>query len=668
MAISSPGIGSNLDVSSIVTQLMSIEQRPKLLLDAKEAAYQARLSAYGQLRGALSALQSAVQSLADPARFQTRSATVADSSIASASATAAATTATYDLAVTQLAQQQSVSTAAQASSSAAIGSGATTTLTFQFGTITGGTLTAGVYSGATFTQDGTAATGTVTIDAGKNSLQGIRDAINAANIGVTASIINVGGATPYRLVLQSATGGTASSMKITVAGDATLQSLLAQDPAGTQNLTQTVAGQDARLTVNGLEVTSGSNTLSEVIEGVKLSLAKTGTTTLSVGRDATGAQQSVQAFVKAYNDLVTMLRDLTRFDAESQTSGVLTGDSAARTIESQLRQALSSAIGSSGDGLRTLSQVGVSFQKDGSLVLDSGKLSQAITTDPDAVARLFASGASASDTQLRVLRTSNATLPGRYSVDITQLPSRGQLAGSAAAALTVTAGVNDALTVTVDGTSAAVTLAAGSYTAAQLAAHIQSRINSSSALDASDAAVTVSESAGVLTITSKRYGAASTVSVSGTGAADLFGAGPVSTAGVDVAGSIGGLPGTGSGKELSAASGAPASGLVLQVNGGSTGTRGTISVARGYAARLDALLDAALESDGTIASRTKGINATIKDLDTQRDALTRRLALIEQRYRSQFTALDTLLGKLNSTSTYLTQQLEQLQKLSGSSN
>ena len=81
MAISSPGIGSNLDVSSIVTQLMSIEQRPKLLLDAKEAAYQARLSAYGQLRGALAALQTSVRSLADPARFQTRSATVADSTI-----------------------------------------------------------------------------------------------------------------------------------------------------------------------------------------------------------------------------------------------------------------------------------------------------------------------------------------------------------------------------------------------------------------------------------------------------------------------------------------------------------------------------------------------------------------------------------------------------------
>jgi flagellar hook-associated protein 2 len=252
-------------------------------------------------------------------------------------------------------------------------------------------------------------------------------------------------------------------------------------------------------------------------------------------------------------------------------------------------------------------------------------------------------------------------------VDITQLATRGQLTGSAPAALTITGGVNDALTVTVDGTAAAITLSAGTYTAAQLAAHIQSRINASSSLHATEASVTVAESAGVLTITSKRYGSASTVAVSGAGAIDLFGASPTASAGVDVAGTIDGVAGIGSGRELTAASGAPASGLVLKVDGGSTGNRGTVSFARGYAARLDALLEGALSSDGTIASRTGGINAVIKDLDSQREVLTRRLAQIEQRYRSQFTALDALLGKLSTTSTFLTQQLGQLQKISGAS-
>jgi flagellar hook-associated protein 2 len=663
MAISAPGIGSNLDVNGIVSQLMAIEQRPRLLLDAKEADYQARLSAYGQLRGALSALQSAVRALADPTRYQARTASVADSSIATASASAAAASATYDIAVTQLAQQQSISTPGQASAAAAIGTGATTTLTFQFGTISGGTLSGGVYTGATFTQNGSVATGMVTIDAGDNSLQGIRNAINAANIGVTASVLNVGGTDPFRLVLQSTSGGSASSMKISVTGDATIASLLTYDPAGTQNLTQTIAGQDANLSVNGLAVTSGSNTLTDVIDGVRVTLVKAGATTLTVGRDATAAQTSVQAFVKAYNDLNTQLHDLTRFDPESEAAGPLVGDSAARSIQSQLRTALSSAIG--GDGLRTLSQVGVSFQKDGSLALDSGKLTQAVSSDPDGVARLFASGASATDSLIDVVGSTAATAPGKYAVDITQLATRGKLTGSGAALLSITAGVNDVLSVTVDGTAAEITLAAGTYTAAQLAAQIQSRVNASSALDAVDAGVSVSESGGVLTITSKRYGSASTVSVGGNAAADLFGASPTTGAGVDVEGTIGGVPGIGSGQRLTAASGTPAAGLVLQISGGSIGSRGTVAFARGYAARLDALLDAALGSNGTIAARTKGINATIDDLDSQREVLARRLAQIEQRYRAQFTALDALLGRLSSTSTFLAQQLAQLPKVGG---
>ncbi len=664
MAISAPGVGSNLDVNGIVSQLMTIEQRPRLLLDAKEASFQAQLSGYGQLRGALSALESAVRGLADPGRFEGRSASVGDSAVVSASAGAAAANATYSVAVTQLAQQQSLTTGGQASLSAPVGSGAATQLTFEFGTISGGTLDAGIYTGASFTQNGSIATRTVTIDAGNNSLQGIQDAINAANVGIAASILNVGGPTPYRLVLQSTAGGGAGSLRVGVSGDGALASLLAYDPAGTQNLTQTVAAQDATLSVNGLDVTSGSNTLSDVVQGVTLSLAKVGTTTVTIGRDAAGAQLAAQGFVKAYNDLNTLLHELTRFDAENGASGALVGDGAARTIQSQLRNALSSALaGAGGNTLRVLSQVGMSFQKDGSLALDGGKLSQALAADPAGVARLFASGGAASDSLIKVLGTSAATVPGNYAVEITQLATRGELVGSSAAALTITAGVNDVLSVTVDGSSATVTLPTGTYTASALAAQAQSLINASSTLSAANAKVTVSEAAGVLTLTSKRYGAASTLSVGGSAAATLFGATPAATPGVDVAGTIGGFSATGSGQRLTAAAASPTAGLVLEITGGATGTRGSVSFARGYAARLEGLLQGVLGTDGAIASRTTGINATIKDLGRQRDVLNRRLAQIEDRYRKQFTALDTLMSSMTATSTFLTQQLQQLQRL-----
>ena len=363
-----------------------------------------------------------------------------------------------------------------------------------------------------------------------------------------------------------------------------------------------------------------------------------------------------------------MLHDLTRFDAENDGSGALVGDSAARTIQSQLRNALSSALaGGNGNTLRVLSQVGMSFQKDGSLALDGGKLSQALASDPAGVARLFASGGAASDSLVKIAGSSSGTVPGSYGVEITQLATRGQLVGSTAAALTITAGVNDVLTVTVDGTSATLTLPAGTYTASALAAQVQSLANASSSLSAANAQVTLSEAAGVFTLTSKRYGSGSTLSVGGSAAATLFGAAPTATPGVDVAGTIGGFSATGSGQRLTAAAGSPITGLVLDVTGGSTGSRGTVSFARGYAARLEGLLQGVLGTDGAIASRTTGINATIKDLDRQRDVLDRRLAQIEARYRKQFTALDTLMSSMTATSTFLTQQLQQLQRLQSSS-
>jgi flagellar hook-associated protein 2 len=660
MAISAPGIGSNLDINSIVSQLMAIEQRPRTLLDTKEAAYQARLSAYGQLRSALSSLQSAVQALALPSRFETRTASAADPSVLSASASASAASGTYEVAVSQLAQRQALSAAGQSSVGATIGSGTATTLTFEFGTISGGTLTDGIYTGATFMQDGTVASGTVTIDASNNSLQGVRDAINTANIGVTASIVNDGSGSPYRLVLQSTAGGAARSMRIGVSGDAALQSLLAYDPAGTQNLTQTVTAQNALLTVNGVAVTSGSNTVTGAIEGVSLTLAKAGTTTVSVGRDTAGVTQVVQGFVKAFNDFNTLLRDLTKFDPSTQTRGLLLGDGAARTIQGQLRTALSTALGGGGDTLRVLSQVGLTFQQDGSLALDSGKLSQALATDPSGVAQLFASGGTARDSLIKVVGSTALTAPGTYAVDLTQVATQGQLAGSAAAALNIVAGVNDTLSISVDGTTASVTLTPGTYTATALAAHVQSTVNAAATLRAAGAAISVSQSAGVLMLTSKRYGSSSTLSASGNAAADLLGATPTATAGADVAGTIGGFAATGSGQRLTGASGSPVAGLVLEISGGSAGARGTVSFASGYASRLDGLLKGLLGTDGVIASRTSGIAATIKDLDRQREVLDRRLAQIEQRYRDQFSALDTLISSLTATSNFLTQQLAQL--------
>jgi flagellar hook-associated protein 2 len=361
----------------------------------------------------------------------------------------------------------------QTSATGAIGTGASTTLTFEFGTIAGGTLSAGIYTGASFTQDGSVPAGTVTIDAPNNSLQGVRDAINSANLGVTASIVKDGSAAPYRLVLQSDGSGAARSLRVSVSGDPAVQALLAYDASGTQNLTQSVAAQDAKLSINGVAISSSSNVVGDALEGVSLNVAKVGSTVLTLARDTAGVTQALQALVKAYNDFNTTLSELTKYDPQTRQGGPLLVTRLRERSSPSCARHLTALPGLQTSSVRILAQAGIAFQRDGSLAFDAGKLGEALASRPDDVARLFASLGTATDAQVRVISSGTRTAPGLYSVDVTTLASQGTLTGSAPAGLTISAGVNDALSVTVDGVAASVTLAAGTYTPSALAAQVQ---------------------------------------------------------------------------------------------------------------------------------------------------------------------------------------------------
>lgn len=673
MAISSPGVGSNLDVNSIVSQLMAVEKKPLTKLAQKEAGYQAQISAYGNLKGALASFQSTVNALSAMSKFQAVTATPADATVLTASASSSAVPGTYSLNISKLAQAQSLVATGQASMTTAVGAAVDTTLTFDFGTISGGTFTAydgvagtgGTYAGSTFTSNG-AGVKTVTISSTNNSLQGIRDAINNAKIGVTATIVNDGGATPYRLALSTDSIGKTNSMKISVSGDATVAGLLGHDPAGTQNLKETVTAQNAEFTVNGLFVSKASNSITDVIQGVTLNLAKitTSATTLTVARDTASVTTSVNAFVKAYNDLSKTLTDLTSYNPTTKQAGLLHGDSTARTIQNQLRSMLGSSITGMTGSYSSLSQIGITTQQDGTLVADSTKLQNAINTNFNDIAGLFAEKGSASDSLINYNSATTKTKPGSYAVTVSQLATQGNLAGSAAAGLTITAGVNDTLDVTVDGVSATVTLAAGTYTAAALATEAQSKINGASAFSIAGILVAVTQTAGTMTLASNRYGSASNVAVAGNGATNLLGSSPTATAGVDAAGTINGSAATGSGQYLTGATGNDAEGLKIQVAGGALGERGTVSYSHGYAYKLGKLADTFLATTGSIGTRVDGINKSIADIGHRRDSLNLRLAKVEQNYRAQFTALDVMIANMTKTSNFLTQQLASISNLS----
>ena len=651
--LASPGIGSGLDINGIVSKLMQAESRPLTALDSKEAKQQTQLTAFGSLKGALSSFQNSLTALSSPAKFNAISASITDNTLANVSATSAAVTGSHSIEIQTLAQAQKLKSANFLTTDANVGSG---TITIQFGT----------YNAGTFTLNPEKSAKSITISSGNSSLAGVRDAINQAKAGVTASIINDGSG--YRLVIASNETGQSNALKITTIDndltntDNSGLSQLTYDAStgGTTNLTQTAAASNASLVIDGIPISKASNKITDAIEGVTLDLLKTNagtTTTLNLSRDTAGINSAISAFVKAFNDLNKTIVDVSKYDAATKRASILTGDSTVRSVQTQIRKAISDPLTTAGGGLSLLSEVGISFQTDGTLKFDSSKLTQVLNDPTKDISTLFASVGRTSDSLVSFVSADSNTANGKYALNITQLATHGTAIGSTAAALTVNTGINDSLNFTIDGVNASITLAAGTYTASSLAAEIQSRINGVSAISSAGLKVTVSQSAGILTVTSEKYGSESSVKITGgNGKADLFGT-PVETDGVDVAGTINGVVATGSGQTLTGA--AQSSGLILKITGGSTGSRGDIDFAHGFAQKLNKIVDGMLKGK-LIDSRIDGINASIKDIEVQREKLQLRLENTEKRIRAQFTALDATIASMTQTSNFLQQQLSKL--------
>jgi flagellar hook-associated protein 2 len=400
-AVSSLGIGSGLDLNSLLAGLKTAEQIPLTAIQKQQTSYTTKLTAYGQLNGALSGLQSAAAALAKPELFQGVKASSTATDVLTATALSTASSGTYALNVTQLSQAQSLA-AKGVANGATFGAG---TVTIDFGTIFSATADVdgkfplatpdpitGKYSGATFTPRSPPIVAVpLNIDA-NSTLADIAKKINdAADIGVTASIVNDGSASPNRLVLTSKLTGEATSMKITVTGAPALQSLLANDPTDvdTAQLQQSAAAQNTKLTVNGIAITSATNSVVGAIQDVTMSVSKVGSSTLTVQSDTGSVQSAISTFVTAYNSLQSVASRLTAYDPSSKSGAVLLGDSTLRNIQVGIRTALTNAQTDDGSGLTMLSQIGVSFQKDGTLAIDATKLTAALGSKMSGVAHIF---------------------------------------------------------------------------------------------------------------------------------------------------------------------------------------------------------------------------------------------------------------------------------------
>lgn len=665
MGLSTGGV--NLDVSTIVSQLMGVERQPLDAITAKQKAVNSKISAYGTIKSALSTFQNAVTNLTKETSFQTLKASSSDASVA-ISAKPNTTPGNYSIEVLQLAQNQKLASKGLASDQQAVGAG---TITFDFGVVSGGTKDVdGKYSGSTFTNSGQASK-TVTIAPGNTSMASIRDAINSAKMGVSASIVNDGGDTPYRLLLTDEASGKSNSMRISVTGDQGLQDLISHDPASAtvagQAMSETQNAQDALFKVDGVSISKSSNVVTDAIEGATLTLTKktsasAGIASISITRDTESITKSVTDFVAAYNQINKSLKDISAYNPTTKVAAALNGDATIRGLQAQLRGIMSSKIENGNSAFNTLAQVGVSLQADGTLSANASKLEDALKKDPTSLSGVFSTVGKPTDALVSYLGASKSTTAGTYAVQITQTAKQGTYDGTAPAGLTVTPGSNDALTVKLNGISTNIVLGAGTYTAATLAKEIQSKINGASAFSSLGTSVVVSESAGKITIASKTYGGASNIEVTGGNDPEyFFGAGAASTPGQDVAGTINGKPALGSGKTLTAATEDASDGIRLSISG-DIGARGNVSVSKGYATMFDEILGKMLNESGSINARTTGLNDSLKTLSSNSDRINLRLVSLEKQYRAQYTALDAMLGKMNSTSSYLTQQLAAISK------
>jgi len=539
----------------------------------------------------------------------------------------------------------------------------------------------GAYLGAGFTPDSDRTSGNIVIDSSNNTLQGIMNAINKGSFGVTASIVSDGStgadATPNRLILTSTATGQSSTMKISLSGtggeppDPALVSLLGYDPGGVQNLSQKASAADTKATVNGIDVTSSSTSISGAISGVSISAIKVGSSTLAVNKDTAALTASVNGFVKAFNDLNGQFASLGGYNADTKTGGPLLGDSTLRNLQATIRRQMTSSLtGLQGTGLTNLSQIGIAFQKDGSLALDSSKLQKAIDNNYNDIAGLFAAVGRSTDPDIKFVSSTAKTGAGDYAINITQLATKGTLQGTNVLAGETVIAPNTTWTVTLNDTeptsaanTATVTIPAGSYNPSQLATALQSSINGVAAFSAkgSTVAATVGED-GKLKLESTSYGSKSNINITmatGTDTSPIFGTGaPVK--GKDVAGTIGEYAASGDGQTLTGMPGGPVEGLKLTVAGDTTGARGTFGFSQGYAYQLNTLASGYLGAGGAITSRTKGLNDTVKDITAQREKFATKLVDIEARYRKQYSALDTMIANLNSTQSFLTQQLASL--------
>lgn len=757
------GLVSNLDTSSIVNAIITAERGNIALLEARQADATNQLTTYNSISALMVALRTSIAPLLRASAYETASVSVSNEDAVSVSTTGTVTSGTYSLAVNQLALNHQIASQGFDDPTASLGTG---------------NIQIAVGSGSAHT---------IVLDSGNNTLLGLKNAINAAGIGVTASIINDGSSSnPYRLLLSSnatgkanmlsvtpsLTGGTApnfatssfdapetlgafsgtsavtlgtgasytgaqnKTFTFTVAGsgsqtigggDITLNwtdgtnsgsivvsaadTEVALTGTGADGLTLSfaagtlVAGeefqvqtftpllqqaQDAKVSLGSLDgggspvvLTSATNELSDLVGGLSITLKSTTLSpvviTASLNKEA--IKSNITTLLDQYNEVMRAIDKQFTYNTETEEAGILLGDQFLLQLQSGLRTQMQGAINGLPKSLNMLRSIGIQTAGNGLMSLvDSSKLNSFLDSNLDGVKNLFVDSGVTSNSLIDFVSgtVDTAETTTGYDIDITQAATKMVLQGASIASPSVTpltlTSSNNVLRLTVDGVASGdLVLTAKEYTSGTaLAAEIQTKINADDAIGERGVVVewVSNGSDGYLKFTSGSYGSASTVSVvtdSSSGAQALgLSAGTQVIAGKDVAGTINGETATGIGRFLTGDSdNETTAGLKLEVRLSTAdviaGVDGTITFSRGFASRLDRVVDSMSRSvDGSIARRTSGLQRQIDDLKAQIEDQEERLEVRRDKLYQRFIELETALSQFQTQSAFLDQQLSNL--------
>ncbi len=381
-SISSPGIGSGLDIKSIVSQLVALEKQPLVQLQTKAVGIQAKLSAFGQIQSQISNLSDQVTKLASTTGWSSMALTSTNNAAISGTASDSAAVTSFSMEVSQLAREQSVGSSSFIKDSP-MGGGS---LSIRLGRWTGTGFTSDP-GGPTFAP-GSAAAVNISVSA-TDTLTQIASKINSANAGVSATVLR--DSSGERLLMRSSDTGEISGFRVQVTDDDTFNndasnlSRLAFDPqVNSLGMGLTQAAKNTLATINGVAVTSNNNQFADTVAGVTLTANQvtTSAATIKVRKDTSAIRANINNFVSSYNALSGALTEMTKYDAAKKAAGTLQGDASAVGLQSAFRSLVGSA-GPSGTSFGRLSDIGLEMQADGTLKVNETKLTSALDKRDD---------------------------------------------------------------------------------------------------------------------------------------------------------------------------------------------------------------------------------------------------------------------------------------------